>query len=86
MMFAPITRSYSREFSQDHELPEVKDYVTNKTPMPSSPEENLAYLKTWQQWFKGDNFIYDYHFWHQQYKDPGSIQISEILFKDIKKP
>ena len=83
LMFAPITRSYSREFAPNAQIPAPSVYVRNKLIMPGSVEENLAYLKSWQQWFKGDSFIFDYHYWCDHYRDPGYYKSAEILYRDI---
>lgn len=84
LMFAPITRTYSRSFTPVSALPVVPPYDRNRLEFPASIEENLAFLKNWQALFPGDSFDFDYHLWRDHYNDPGYYQIAEILFKDIR--
>jgi hypothetical protein len=84
LLFAPISRSYSLAISCDKNLQEVEEYQVNKSPMPKNAEGNLAYLAEWKKWFKGDSFIFEYHLWHEHYKDFGNMQITNVLSQDIK--
>ena len=86
LMFAPISRTYSRTYSESDlsGTMELPDYVRNKLTMPRSVEENVARLRRWQELFSGDSFIFDYHFFVDHYKDPGYSQISRVLFDDIE--
>lgn len=84
LMYAPITRTYSKEFraeSTDIELPE---YRRNKLQFSSDIEQNLAFLKAWQQIFKGDSFDFDYHMMWDHFNDPGYFKIADLLNRDIK--
>ena len=87
LMFAPITRTYSKAFYNGDDT-QVKynlaPYVRNKLVMPESTGENVARLKLWQDMFKGDSFDFDYHlFWDFNY-DPGGYESARILFEDMK--
>lgn len=84
LMFAPITRTYSKTFKVEGKLPELQPYKRNQLSFPSSVDENLAYLKAWQDQFNGDSFDFDYHLMWDHFKDPGYLSISEILSEDIK--
>ncbi len=84
LMFAPITRTYSKEFSSENGMMELPAYDRNKISPPKNVEDNLSFLKAWQQIFKGDSFDFDYHLMWDHYKDPGYYKISEILGKDVK--
>ncbi len=84
LMFAPITRTYSKSFSTDI-LPEITPpYIRNKVTFPSSIGGNIAFLKEWQKTFSGDSFDFDYHFMWDHYCDPGQFAISRIISEDIK--
>lgn len=83
LMFAPITRSYSRSFSVEGELPATKPFIRNKLQFPRNVSENIAYLKSWENVFKGDSFDFDYHFMWDHYLDPGYFKNAEILWEDI---
>jgi len=84
LMFAPITRTYSRSFQVGGQLPELPPFVRNKLKFPKSVEENVAFLSAWQEQFGGDSFDFDYHLMWDHYKDPGYSEISKILSEDIK--
>jgi len=86
LMFAPITRTYTKTFSGDNSGSSVDlaPYVRNKLKMPASVEENIARLKRWQNQFTGDSFDFDYHLIWDQYHDPGGYESARILFEDMK--
>ncbi len=84
LMFAPITRTYSKSFSTDAPLPELKPFERNKLQFPRSVEENLAFLKAWQKDFRGDSFDFDYHIMWDHFKDPGYTAVAEVLAEDMK--
>ncbi|WP_432763633.1 DUF4838 domain-containing protein [Enterococcus asini] len=87
MMFAPITRTFEKSYADvDYEngIPEPKPYVRNQIVLPNSLEENLSYLFSWQNQFKGDSFVYDYPLGRAHYGDLGYMKISRIISHDIK--
>ena len=84
LMFAPITRTYSSSFAPTGTLPPIEAYERNKLEFPRSVEENLAYLRAWQELFEGDSFVYDYHYMWDHYMDPGGMQLAEVLVQDIR--
>ena len=86
LMFAPITRTYSKSFAQDDSELKTKldPYVRNKLTMPKSVNENIERLSLWQKQFSGDSFDYDYHLIWDHYHDPGGYESARILFEDMK--
>jgi hypothetical protein len=84
LMFAPITRTYSKSFSTEEIPKSTQAYIRNKLIFPSSIEENIAFLKEWQKTFSGDSFDFDYHFMWDHFYDPGQFEISRIVSEDIK--
>lgn len=84
LMFAPITRSYSQEFSPSHEVKELPKYQRNRLQFPASVDENVAFLKAWQGIFPGDSFDFDYHFMWDHYSDPGYYKVAQLLHLDIR--
>jgi Domain of unknown function (DUF4838) len=67
LMFAPITRTYSKTFSTDRALPALPPFERNKLTFPHTIEQNLAFLRAWQAQFvrddgqPADSFDFDYH-------------------------
>lgn len=84
LMFAPITRSFEVSYSERGSLPTPLSYVKNRIHVPRSIEENLSFLKAWQEQVSTDSFVFDYPLGRAHYGDPGYYKISEILFKDIR--
>lgn len=84
LMFAPITRTYSRAFEAESALPEIPEYDRNRLEFPSSVEANLAFLRAWQKMFDGDSFDFDYHYMWDHLKDPGYYAIAQTLHRDIQ--
>jgi len=86
LMFAPITRSYSKKYTDFDETESVvlAPYTRNKLTFPYRVEENIAYLRSWQSMFDGDSVDFDYHLMWDHLKDPGYYRCSEILFSDAQ--
>lgn len=87
MMFAPITRTFEMSYADvdyANGVPEAKAYVRNKMVLPNSLEENLSYLFSWQNMFKGDSFVYDYPLGRAHYGDLGYMKISKVIYRDIQ--
>lgn len=82
LMFAPITRSYSSALPCDTHGT-LKPYVLNELEFPKSVEDNLAYLKDWQNDFAGDSFDFDYHYMWDHYYDFSYYNHAKILHQDI---
>ncbi len=83
LMFAPITRSYSKPFEPAGALPPLGPFVRNKLTFPKAVEGNISHLRAWQDVFSGDGFDFDYHMMWDHYLDPGYEQISDILYRDV---
>ncbi|MDD6032682.1 MAG: DUF4838 domain-containing protein, partial [Oscillospiraceae bacterium] len=86
LMFAPITRTYSKSLGDagDFDADKLPPYVHNKGQMPRSVEENLCWLRQWQKFFPGDCFDYDYHYMWDHLRDPGHMAMNRVLFDDMK--
>lgn len=84
LMFAPITRSYSQPFAGKVEvLPEIPPYRRNQLTFPRDPQQNVAFLRRWQEMFPGDSFDFDYHFMWDHFKDPGYYAMAQVLHQDV---
>jgi hypothetical protein len=84
LMFAPITRSYSRSFQSVKETRPVRlpPYRRNKLEFPQSPGANLAMLAAWKTQFKGECVDFDYHLWRAHHQDPGQMRLARVLHED----
>jgi hypothetical protein len=85
LMFAPITRTYSSAYTVDKDkcTGTLPPFERNKLKMPRSVEDNVAFLKSWQDMFGGDSFIFEYHFMWDHFHDPGYTDIARVLRDDI---
>ncbi len=85
LMFAPITRTYDKAFTDcdESEKFEIPPYVRNKLKFPQKGSEYLEMLGSWQKQFGGDSFDYDYHLYEAQYSDPGCYNIAKVLHLDV---
>ena len=43
----------------------------------------MHYCSAWKQFFRGDSFLYDYHYMWNQFRDWGDYGSAEILWKDL---
>jgi len=84
LLYAPITRSYTSSITEESVIPEAPDYVRNNWERPKAAEANLSHLRQWQKNWKGPGFSYEYHYWRQQYYDPGLMYISRRIYEDIR--
>jgi hypothetical protein len=85
LLFAPISRTYSRSYEIDLAGVEIPEYRRNQIVLPSGIRENLAYLRDWQKIFTGDSFTYEYYFMWDCYLDPGYYETARILHDDVQK-
>ena len=83
MMFAPIGRSYSSSYDSSARG-EMKPFVLNKLEFPHSIGDTLEYLRDWQEDYKGDSFVFDYHHMWDHYYDFAQYKHAGILSEDIK--
>ncbi|MCE5237088.1 DUF4838 domain-containing protein [bacterium] len=85
LMFAPITRSYSTSFTEAGvSAAKLPPYKRNQLKFPADPAINLAFLKGWQDQFRGEGFDFDYHFMWDHYKDPGQTALAHVLHRDVQ--
>lgn len=88
LMFAPITRTYTRPFYgtdepvHREELSPLPPYRLNQMVFPSNVKDNLAFLYHWQKEFAGDSFDFDYHLMWDIDKEPGGLKLAKVLYED----
>ena len=85
LMFAPITRTYAKSFT-DYDMksvPPVPPYKRNDFTLPRDVGENLSFLKDWQQDFHGDSFDFDYHLMWDHVRDVGYTECAKVLHTDM---
>ena len=83
-MLAAITRTYTA--SVPGKLPEIelRPFVLNSSAsLPKTVEEYIAHAKEWKRVGECPSFVYEYHFWLHQYRDPGAMYFSRLLHEDV---
>ncbi len=85
LMFAPISRTFERSYQAGEALPSIPPYVRNRIALPTSLDENLAFLQGWQGQFGGDSFVYDYPLGRAHYGDLGYVKLARVIGGDVKR-
>jgi len=85
MMFAPISRTFEKSYELGGPADSIPEYRRNRIVLPTSLEENLAFLRGWQKQFSGDSFVYDYPLGRAHYGDLGYVHIAGVIHDDIGK-
>jgi len=84
--FTPISRSYTGSITEDSVIPEPLPYkARNVWDPPKRMEECVALLKARrEQEPELPCFVYEYHFWRAQMRDPGLMDISRRVYEDMR--
>ena len=84
LMFAPISRTFSKSFPPEFTEKTLSEYVHNGYENPRSVDKNLSYLYAWEQVFSGDVMDFDYHLMWDHILDAGGEGIARIIYDDVR--
>ena len=99
LMMAPVSRSYSSSYADGLEeaktmppLPFARNAMVRPsatmdptaTRLPYTMAENITCLREWRKVFSGDGFLFDYYLIWEHVKDPGYMDISRLIFRDMQ--
>lgn len=84
LMFAPISRTFEESYHISREYEAIPPYRRNEIRLPVDLNENMAFLRAWQEVFHGDSFVYDYPLGRAHYGDFGYIGLAEVIGQDIE--
>lgn len=84
LMFAPISRTFESSYDLTGDAVPIPDFHRNHIVLPTNLQENLAFLRGWQELFHGDSFVYDYPLGRAHYGDFGYVHIARVIGSDIK--
>ena len=84
LMFAPISRTFSKSFPDSFKLTEATKFAHNAFTNPRSVDENLSYLYAWEQYYNGDTVDFDYHLMWDHILDAGGEGIAKVIYDDIR--
>lgn len=84
LMFAPVSRTFESSYDLTGDAVPIPDFHRNHIVLPTNLQENLAFLRGWQELFHGDSFVYDYPLGRAHYGDFGYVHIAQVIGSDIK--
>ena len=84
LLYAPISRSYTKSIDENTVPAPLEKYVRNNWKRPTDMGATLSYLRGWQAVFPGMSFSYEYHFWRHQFLDPGGFAIARRIYEDVR--
>jgi len=85
LLFAPISREYSRPVEIPEEDVPLTPYVRNKTTATSSFAQLFTFFRRWTDGWSGSNICYEYHFWRHMVYDLGGISLAGVISEDLKR-
>ena len=59
-MFAPISRTFEHSYQLRDSYGPIPAYERNRITLPVGLDENMVFLRSWQNYFHGESFVYDY--------------------------
>ncbi|MBR2722483.1 MAG: DUF4838 domain-containing protein [Clostridia bacterium] len=81
----PITRKYTAPVDEARiKQLELPAYELNKSVVPTSIEEYLAYVEQWEKTWTGTTQAFEYHFWRFFVHSVSGISIARSAFEDAK--
>ncbi len=83
-MLAAITRDYTESVHYPIDSIVLKPFALNKNILPKAVDEYIAYANAWKKSADCSRFVYEYHFWVHQYRDPGAMTLAKIIYDDIR--
>ncbi len=83
ILLGAITRDYTKTVSRTLPDIELTKHVHNAITLPKTLDEYVLYTKEWQNRCKTAALTYEYHFYVNQYFDPGMFSYSKILYDDV---
>jgi len=84
-MLAAISRSYAESVPTKPKEIALKPFVLNaRDSMPLTVDEYLLHAAKWQERGRCSSMVYEYHFWLPQYRDPGVMDFSKVIYDDVR--
>ena len=84
LLLGAISRKYTESVSPKLEGIEITKYKKNDIKLLETVDEYIAYAKEWQKRCGMPIFVYEYHFWINQYYDLGMLEYARIIHEDVK--
>ncbi|MBR2043177.1 MAG: DUF4838 domain-containing protein [Clostridia bacterium] len=86
LKFCPIARSFAHSYDEVDldNLPETAPFIHNQDMKRDTVELNVAYLKKWQEIYKGDSCVFDYQLIWNHHADQGYYHVAKLISRDMK--
>lgn len=81
LMFAPISRSYTRTLG---DTPNVVEFKRNDMTLPKDLATYIEMLRDWKKCYGGASLCFEYYFWLHQYFDVSTVALAKRAFYDIE--
>ena len=83
LLVAPISRDYTVPASPDVSDVTYPEYQRNKNSLFTDVNQYIKVGNDWQERCNVRAMLYEYHFYVNQYKDPGVLSFARIVYDDI---
>ncbi len=80
---APISRNYLSSAPKNPVPEKLTPYVRNVSGRLDTLEEYVYRAHQWEKQSGAQRFVYEYHFWKEQYYNPSPITLAERIHEDI---
>lgn len=84
LQYCPISRTYTKTLQEGAEYPEPIKYVRNNWEAPSSQEMLMALFEKWKKVLPATYYVFEYHYWIHQYRDPGMMAMARRVYEDVR--
>ena len=83
LLVAPISRDYTVPASPDVSNVTYPEYQRNKNSLFTDVDQYIKVGNDWQERCNVRAMLYEYHFYVNQYQDPGTLSFARIVYDDI---
>ncbi len=83
LLVAPISRDYSVSAKDDVSDVVYPEYKRNANELFPDVNQYIKVGNDWQNICRVRAFLYEYHFYVNQYRDPGTLSIARVIYDDI---
>jgi len=83
LLVAPISRDYTVSARDDVSDVTYPEYKRNDNELFRDVNQYIKVGKDWQNICNVRAFLYEYHFYVNQYRDPGTLSFARVVYNDI---
>ena len=84
LLLGAISRKYTESVSPKVKDIEITKYKKNSITLLETVDEYVSYAKEWQARCHMPIFVYEYHFWINQYYDLGVLDLARVIHSDVR--